>query len=44
MDIKEEFQMKVLVVDDELMIREVIKEYCLAEKYEVYESVDGNEA
>ena len=36
--------MKVLVVDDELMIREVIKEYCLAEKYEVYEAVDGNDA
>ena len=36
--------MKVLVVDDELMIREVIKEYCLAENYEVYEAVDGNDA
>lgn len=36
--------MKVLVVDDELMIREVIKEYCLAEKYEVYEAIDGNDA
>lgn len=36
--------MKVLVVDDELMIREVIKEYCLAEGYEVYEAVDGNDA
>lgn len=36
--------MKVLVVDDELMIREVIKEYCLAEKYEVVEAVDGNDA
>ena len=36
--------MKVLVVDDELMIREVIKEYCLAEKYEVFEAVDGNDA
>lgn len=33
--------MKVLVVDDELMIREVIKEYCLAEGYEVVEAVDG---
>ena len=36
--------MKVLVVDDELMIREVIKEYCLAENYEVYEAIDGNDA
>ena len=36
--------MKVLVIDDELMIREVIKEYCLAEKYEVVEAVDGNDA
>lgn len=36
--------MKVLVVDDELMIREVIKEYCLAEGYEVVEAVDGADA
>lgn len=36
--------MKVLVVDDELMIREVIKEYCLAEGYEVVEAVDGIDA
>ncbi len=36
--------MKVLVVDDELMIREVIKEYCLAEGYEVVEAVDGMDA
>ena len=36
--------MKVLVVDDESMIREVIKEYCLAEGYEVVEAVDGIDA
>ena len=36
--------MKVLVVDDELMIGEVIKEYCLAEGYEVVEAVDGIDA
>ncbi len=36
--------MKVLVVDDEMMIREVIKEYCLEEKYEVFEAVDGYDA
>ena len=36
--------MKILVVDDEVMIREVIKEYCIAEKYEVDEAKNGIEA
>ena len=36
--------MKVLIVDDEIMIREVIKEYCLNEKYEVVEAFNGADA
>ncbi len=36
--------MKVLIVDDEYRIREVIKEYCKAENYEVFEASDGLEA
>ena len=36
--------MKILIVDDEKMIREVIKEYCLYENYEVYESSNGKYA
>ncbi len=36
--------MKLLIVDDEKLIREVIKEYALNEKYEVYEAEDGIEA
>lgn len=36
--------MKVLVVDDEIGIREVIKEYCLNEGYEVIEASNGLEA
>ncbi len=36
--------MKVLVVDDEIGIREVIKEYCLNEGYEVIEASNGFEA
>lgn len=36
--------MKILIVDDEKMIREVIKEYCLYENYEVYESSSGKDA
>ena len=35
--------MKVLVVDDEVGIREVIKEYCLNESYNVYEASNGLE-
>lgn len=33
--------MKVLIVDDEAGIRDVIKEYCLFENYEVLEAEDG---
>lgn len=36
--------MKILVVDDELLIRNVIKEYALNEGYTVDEAEDGNEA
>lgn len=36
--------MKVLVVDDEELIRNVIKEYCLIENYEVVEASNGLEA
>lgn len=33
--------MKILVVDDEQMIREVIKEYCIASSYQVDEAENG---
>lgn len=36
--------MKILVVDDEVLIREVIKEYALNENYEVIEAENGNDA
>ena len=36
--------MKILIVDDEALIREVIKEYLLIEGYEVDEASDGEEA
>src|SRR5574344_1329539 len=36
--------MKILVVDDEELIRSVIKEYLTSEKYEVIEAVDGKDA
>lgn len=36
--------MKILIVDDEENIRNVIKEYCLAESYEVVEKEDGKSA
>lgn len=36
--------MNVLVVDDEKLIREVIKEYASLEKYNVYEAENGIEA
>ncbi|MCI7553987.1 MAG: response regulator transcription factor [Tenericutes bacterium] len=36
--------MKLLVVDDEELIRNVIKEYAKIENYEVDEASDGNEA
>ena len=36
--------MKVLIVDDELGIREVIKEYCINENFDVLEASNGEEA
>ena len=36
--------MKVLIVDDEKLIRDVIKEYCFESKYEVIEAENGFEA
>lgn len=36
--------MKVLIVDDEVGIRDVIKEYCLFENYDVKEAEDGMSA
>ena len=33
--------MKILIVDDEKLIREVIKEYCVALNYQVFEASDG---
>ena len=36
--------MKILVVDDEKLIRDVIKEYLLKENFEVLEAENGEEA
>lgn len=36
--------MNILIVDDEILIRNVIKEYCYNERYKVYEANDGKEA
>src|SRR5574344_2299680 len=36
--------MKILVVDDEYLIRDVIKEYCFKEKYDVIEASNGEDA
>ena len=36
--------MKVLIVDDEIGIREVIREYCANEGYDTYEAEDGYKA
>ena len=36
--------MKVLIADDEKLIRDVIKEYCLGNNYEVLEAENGIEA
>lgn len=36
--------MKVLIVDDEELIRNIIKEYCLSENYSVMLASDGEEA
>jgi len=36
--------MKILICDDEVLIRDVIREYLLLEQYEVFEAGDGLEA
>lgn len=36
--------MKILIVDDEDLIRNIIKEYCINEGYTIYEACDGLEA
>ncbi len=36
--------MKLLIVDDEKLIREVVKEYALHDGYEIYEASNGEEA
>lgn len=36
--------MKILIVDDEAGIRDVIKEYCLFENYDVLEAEDGEQS
>ena len=36
--------MKVLICDDEVLIRDVVREYLLMDKFEVYEAGDGLEA
>ena len=36
--------MKVLIVDDEKLIRDVIKEYCIGNKYEILEADNGIDA
>lgn len=36
--------MKVLIVDDEKLIRDVIKEYCLGNSYDVIEAENGEQA
>lgn len=36
--------MKILIVDDEMMIREVIKEYCLASNFQTVEADSGKSA
>lgn len=36
--------MKILIVDDEKLIRDVIKEYATIENYEIYEAENGIEA
>ncbi len=36
--------MKILIVDDEELIRQVLKEYLILEKYQIYEAENGLEA
>ena len=42
--VKDVIGMKVLVVDDEQGIRDVIKEYCIFEEFDVVEAKNGKEA
>ena len=35
--------MNVLIIDDEDLIRDVVKEYCLNENYKVFEASNGIE-
>ncbi len=37
-------EVKVLIVDDEKLLRDVVKEYCLNESYQVLEASDGLQA
>lgn len=36
-------EMNVLIIDDEVLIRDVVKEYCLNEEYNVFEAENGIE-
>jgi two-component system, OmpR family, response regulator len=37
-------QSKILIVEDETILREIAKDYLIKEKYEVYEAIDGEQA
>jgi two-component system, OmpR family, response regulator len=37
-------QSKILIVEDETILREIAKDYLIKEKYEVYEANDGEQA
>ncbi|MEH6995895.1 response regulator transcription factor [Neobacillus drentensis] len=37
-------QSKILIVEDETILREIAKDYLIKEKYEVYEATDGEQA
>lgn len=37
-------QKTILIVEDEDILREIVKDYLLNEGYEVLEAIDGNEA
>ena len=36
--------MNILIVDDEKLLRDVVKEYCLKENYKVFEAENGLDA
>ena len=36
--------MNILIVDDEKLLRDVVKEYCLNDNYNVYEAENGLDA